>query len=100
MQDRSLRLEKRQQDSNSWVIEEHSFHCKILFDDAGIVVKKRKIIITGQRGSLSLRHRLRSLGLEGLESFLTRTEISGQRLTHISTVARPSHSHGAGRNVG
>jgi len=45
-QDRSLRLEQKERESNSWVIEEHSFRCKILFDDAGIVAKKKKIIIT------------------------------------------------------
>jgi hypothetical protein len=42
-QDRSLQPEEN---GNNWVIEEHSFHCKLVFDDAGAVIKKKKTIIT------------------------------------------------------
>jgi len=45
-QDRSVRLEEKERESNNWVIEEHNFRCTILFDSAATVVKKKKIIIT------------------------------------------------------
>jgi hypothetical protein len=45
-QERSFRLEEKERESNNWVIEEHNFRCTILFDNAAVVVKKKKIIIT------------------------------------------------------
>jgi hypothetical protein len=33
-QDRSVRLEEKERESNNWVIEEHNFRCTILFDSA------------------------------------------------------------------
>lgn len=45
-QDRNLRLEENQQARDSWFYEENGFSCKILFDQAGTVVKKKKTIFT------------------------------------------------------
>jgi hypothetical protein len=45
-QDHNLRLGEKERQGNNWVIEERNFRCKILFDDAATVVKKKKIIIT------------------------------------------------------
>ncbi len=45
-QDRGLRLEEKQQASNSWLYEESGFSCKILFDQVRTVVKKKKTILT------------------------------------------------------
>jgi hypothetical protein len=45
-QDRGLRLEEKQEASDSWLYEESGFSCKILFDQAGTVVKKKKTILT------------------------------------------------------
>jgi hypothetical protein len=45
-QDHNLRLGEKERQGNNWVIEERDFRCKILFDNAATVVKKKKIIIT------------------------------------------------------
>ena len=45
-QDHNLRLGEKERQGNNWVIEERNFRCKILFDNAATVVKKKKIIIT------------------------------------------------------
>ena len=45
-QDRKLRLGDKERESDSWMIEEEHFHCRIVFNATGIVVKKTKIIIT------------------------------------------------------
>jgi hypothetical protein len=45
-QDHDLPLGEKERQSNNWVIEERNFRCKILFDNAATVVKKKKIIIT------------------------------------------------------
>src|ERR1700720_1350971 len=45
-QDRKLRLGEKGRQSNSWVLEQPNFRCKILFGEAGPVVKNKKIIIT------------------------------------------------------
>lgn len=44
--ERNLLIADRKQDSIGWEIEERGARCKIIFDSAGIVVKKRKTIIT------------------------------------------------------
>ena len=43
-QDHNLRLGEKERQGNNWVIEERNFRCKILFDNAATVVKKKKII--------------------------------------------------------
>jgi hypothetical protein len=45
-QDRNLRLGDKERDSNSWIIEEEHFQCKIVFNETGTVMKRTKIIIT------------------------------------------------------
>ena len=45
-QDRNLRLEDKERESDSWMIEEQHFHCKIVFNETGTVARKKKIIIT------------------------------------------------------
>ena len=45
-QDRNLRLGDKEHDSNTWMIEEEHFHCRIVFNETGTVMKKTKIIIT------------------------------------------------------
>jgi len=45
-QDRNLRLDKKERESGSWMIEEEHFHCKIVFNEIGTVAKKTKIIVT------------------------------------------------------
>jgi hypothetical protein len=45
-QDRNLRLGDKEHDSNTWMIEEEHFQCKIVFNEPGTVMKKTKIIIT------------------------------------------------------
>ena len=45
-QSRDIRLAQKEHESDSWVFEEQSFRCNILFDKAGAVVKKEKTIIT------------------------------------------------------
>jgi hypothetical protein len=45
-QDRSLRLGDKERESDRWMIEEEHFHCKIVFNATGTVMKKTKIIIT------------------------------------------------------
>ena len=45
-QEHNLPLGEKERQGNNWVIEERNFRCKILFDDAATVVKKKKIIIT------------------------------------------------------
>ncbi len=42
---RNLRLGDKERDSNSWMIEEEHLYFKIVFNGAGTVVKKTKIII-------------------------------------------------------
>jgi hypothetical protein len=44
--DRNLRLEDKERKSDSWMIEEEHFNCKIVFNGTGTVAKKTKIIIT------------------------------------------------------
>ena len=44
-QDRNLRLEDKERESDSWMIEEQHFHCKIVFNETGTVARKKKIII-------------------------------------------------------
>jgi hypothetical protein len=44
--DRNLRLEEKERESGSWVVEEQGFRCKIEFSETGTVTKKTKIIIT------------------------------------------------------
>jgi hypothetical protein len=43
--DRNLRLDDKERESDSWMIEEEHFHCKIVFNGTGTVAKKTKIII-------------------------------------------------------
>ena len=43
---RKLQLTKKERESDSWVIEENGSRCKLLFDKAGAVMKKKKIIST------------------------------------------------------
>ena len=43
---RDLRLDEKEQRSDSWVLEEHGFRCNIWFDKTGAVVKKKKTFIT------------------------------------------------------
>jgi|SRR5579864_5956083 len=45
-EDRGLRLQQKERDSVSWVFDEHTFRCQILFGSVGTVVKKKKTIIT------------------------------------------------------
>lgn len=45
-QDRNLRLEDKERESNSWMIEEQHFQCRIVFSETGTVATKKKIIIT------------------------------------------------------
>jgi hypothetical protein len=45
-QNRDLRLDEKEQRSDSWVLEEHGFRCDIWFDKAGAVVKKKKTFMT------------------------------------------------------
>jgi hypothetical protein len=45
-QDRNLRLGEKEQESDTWMIEEEHLHCKIVFNGTGTVAKKTKIIIT------------------------------------------------------
>ena len=42
---RNLRLEDKERESDSWMIEEEHFNCKIVFNGTGTVAKKTKIII-------------------------------------------------------
>jgi hypothetical protein len=42
----NLRLAEKEQQNDSWVLEEQGFRCDILFDKAGRVMKKKKTIIT------------------------------------------------------
>jgi hypothetical protein len=44
--DRNVRLQEKERESKSWMIEEEHFHCKIVFNETGTVMKKTKIIIT------------------------------------------------------
>jgi hypothetical protein len=44
--DRNLRLEDIERESDSWLIEEQNFDCKIVFNETGTVAKKTKIIVT------------------------------------------------------
>jgi hypothetical protein len=46
VEDRNLRLQEKERQSDSWVIEEQGFRCKIVFNEAGTMMKKTKIIIT------------------------------------------------------
>ena len=46
VEDRNLRLGDKERESNSWMIEEEHFHCRIVFNGTGTVAKKTKIIIT------------------------------------------------------
>jgi hypothetical protein len=45
-QDRNLPLGENQQASDSWLYEENGFTCKLQFDQAGSVIKKKKTIQT------------------------------------------------------
>ncbi len=45
-QDRELRLDEKERASNSWVFEEQNVRCTIWFDEAGTVVKDKKIFIS------------------------------------------------------
>ena len=44
--DRNVRLQAKERERDSWAIEEPGFYCKIVFNESGIVVKKKKTIIT------------------------------------------------------
>jgi hypothetical protein len=44
--DRNLRLEDKERERESWIIEEEHFHCKIVFNEIGTVAKKTKTIVT------------------------------------------------------
>jgi hypothetical protein len=46
VRDRNLRLDEKERESNSWMIEEQQFQCKIVFSETGTVTTKKKIIIT------------------------------------------------------
>ena len=45
-QDRNLRLEDKERESNSWMIEEQHFQCRIMFNETETVVAKKKKIIS------------------------------------------------------
>jgi len=45
-EDQGIRLQPKERESNSWTIENRGSRCSILFDGAGIVVKKKKTIVT------------------------------------------------------
>jgi hypothetical protein len=55
-QDRSVRLEEKERESNNWAIEERNFRCNILFDNAATVAKKKKkkIISTDEQSKTPL----------------------------------------------
>jgi hypothetical protein len=45
-QNRNLRVDEKERESGSWMIEERNFQCKIVFNEIGTVAKKTKIIVT------------------------------------------------------
>jgi hypothetical protein len=45
-QTRNLRLAEKEQQSDSWTIEEHGSRCNLLFDEVGNVVKKKKTLVS------------------------------------------------------
>jgi hypothetical protein len=46
VQDRNLQLGEKERESNSWVVEDHSVRCTILFGETGTVVKSKKTFFT------------------------------------------------------
>ena len=46
VQDRSLRLDQKEQESSTWTLEEQGFRCQIRFDPSGAVSKKKKTILS------------------------------------------------------
>ncbi|MBZ5617006.1 MAG: hypothetical protein LAO23_23660 [Acidobacteriia bacterium] len=45
-QSRNIRLGENERNGNRWTVEEHGCRCNILFDGAGMIVKKKKTIVT------------------------------------------------------
>jgi hypothetical protein len=47
VQERSLRLEEKERQTDNWVLEEPGFRCTIRFDSkSGTLMKKKKTLIT------------------------------------------------------